>query len=522
MARAVIHGDVGAITMHSTSRYRAKTSWCLIAVFSILVLTRVFAYYNRPVLPRDAVGFIRYAAEYESDPVAFLRHRVQEPLHPILLAYAKSAYSALTGDRGAQSWHRLAVVLGTLVSGATALALFTASYVVFRDIRIAFLTGGLLVVNAKLCVLSSSGMSEPTLGFLLSVAILLLVLSCTARSMPASMLLAWATGSVCAAMILTRKEGIIIPPTMLAFLALPQLRLKLGRRFSVATLLVVGFVIFCSAYWLVGGQFIWLTSWFDRSHDAVATVLASTGIMEAKTYRTAWDPWLAPLQRWIGLVTLPVAVSIVGYHWFYRRHRSARLAWLFALLLVSSFGSIWVHGFMRKFFVSRYLIPTVICGAPLAAASLVGVIDRIRSRPLGSWRRGLSRGVPAVIIAISLLPSVICIFTPRPVKEQNILQASEWLKAHSDPSARIFAFETRIAFYAERPLLHYNEVTFFREYDTKQDYRRADFIVFYDARGERWIRDLFFRTIQEHGLPAPQLVTTLSSPNAYPVEIYRR
>jgi 4-amino-4-deoxy-L-arabinose transferase-like glycosyltransferase len=103
----------------------------------------------------------------------------------------------------------------------------------------------------------------------------------------------------------------------------------------------------------------------------------------------------------------------------------------------------------------RHVLVLAVLTLPLAAASFVWLVDvvsqRIESR--GKPEKRLARPVINAIIALAVIgPTVPWILRPIGGGRGYIVSAGRWLREHSRPGDRVLTYDSRIAYYADRPM----------------------------------------------------------------------
>jgi len=496
------------------------------AIILILVAARVHQRYHSPIIMRDGVRFAMLAQTFLAEPARLLTSRTQEPIYPILLARVEAIMRSLNVG-SVKAWEYAGLTLGIMSSVIIAFAVYLIGREMFGQ-HVGLLAALLAGLIPKLVSLSANVMSEPVfLAFLaMSVACFLLA---TRSNLFLTFVMALLAGALALAAFLTRKEGVIVLSVYAMFLVLPGIGLTVKKRLIVLVMLGAGVAVSLSGYTLAGGRLNWVgqyrRNWvvkiFARSTASPtpqARVERIPRIVAAKTLRTRRELVWEPIHRLIKLCPWPVALAAMAYPVVRKRYQARRSALLLTGIVFGYWAVVYLHAWRYNFLVARYLFPGAVLVMPLAAATIFEIAhiarDRVSDRGSSGMRAHLLAGG---IVGLFCAASVVGAACPKVSKAINILEAAEWVKANSKPSDRIFTCERRISFYAEREAVDYHPWTF----AGSQDYRHAAYVVFFQTRGEEWIKDRFFKVVRAKKLPVPECVKTITSTRGYDVDIYR-
>ena len=208
----------------------------------------------------------------------------------------------------------------------------------------------------------------------------------------------------------------------------------------------------------------------------------------------------------------------MGYSFVRRKYHTDGTIYLPIGIMLAYLAIIYVHSLGLGFFVGRYLLPAVVLTMPIAAA-VIAILAQATYHYLFD-RQNLSKRqaylLSTCVVLIIALPSLVSAARPNTSKALTILDAARWVKANSEPTDRIFTWERRIPFYAQRQAVQWNPWRFLGK-----DYRKTAFVVFFQTRGEQWIKDRFFKVLDGGKLPVPKLVKTFRQDHCYDVLVYR-
>lgn len=428
------------------SRAWVAAALSCVAVFAVAI--QWTSWQVTDCVARDSIGFIMRAAEFSSQS---LRDTVQEPVHPFVLHLLNRIVSP-TGNSSIQdhaSWE-LTLFLDGLIFTLSASAFL---YLIARRLHSAAAgvwAAVFFVVMSYTTEYAIAGLSElPYLAFLLAA------IYCVIRSNDshrASFLVA--AGGLAAILLLTRKEGFILIPLVVAYLFLQH---RTARKDAIRCIaaFAIGVGVSLVAYYAIGGRFFWFEEYAGvlkklagRRFGALTCVDAGRFILADYWIRKNHEYLVVPLFGMFKLCGFVPAILLAVYL-FCRRSFPLRSGSAIVFLYAAAhIVLVCAQMTVTRCFVSRYMFAACVVLFPVCAVVMTYLMHRLSER--------LKLPSPSMVAAVTMAVMTLA-FSAETIqnafsnRRPEIHSAAEWLTRHAASGERVIVSDVRIGFYSGHP-----------------------------------------------------------------------
>lgn len=433
----------------STPGQRDASYWRWLALIVVLAAgIRLVQAARLEAISRDGAFYVRFARELASEPGRAMRAQLAQPGFSVaLLAVNRTVGHWLSADP-VLAWERSGQLVA-LAGGIAVVPLIFALARTLYDARIGFIAALMAAAWPHAVALSADVLTDmPHLA--LYIACLLLSIRAVAENRLASLA---SCGVVSAVAYLFRQEALALPIVAgLNWLLQPDGRSWRRRTVGVAVL-AAAFALPVAPYAYTTGKVLHKKS-LRQLLEPPAPGTESARTPDVPEWRAATSLLAAPVVE-SGLVWS--AVEAYGYSGRYVLGLLGVVAWFWpsvpasrrlprrivVAVAVLHLAAVLLRGRSFGVISVRYLVVPVALTIPWAAAAVVTVLERLRTRS-PAWRWTLAAAVAAPL----LLP-----LSHAPNRGKSALrEAGNWLRLHAPPDAVILVPPRLepLALYADR------------------------------------------------------------------------
>lgn len=450
------------------------------------LVVRAYLIATTVVVSRDSITFITYAKGLRTDPVGEMRQQAQHPLYPATILAVHALVGRYLAPEPVHSWP-LAGQMASLAGGLLAIGACYALGKAMWNRRVGLIVAFFAAMLPDLCQLSADALSDALhLGLYLWGLVAVIRAQQTNR-----MSSVCAVGVLAALGFLTRPEGGTILAVGLAVVVASRSwkGLSWRRRAVAAGVMLLCFAVVAGPYMLTVGRLVRKKSLLDlfglrdlagvvADGDTLGTVArvrcsahGATQTEPSDAGRRSAGPSVEPCRTMaLASTVLPTTVLLL-YQWVracrvvylllaipcLRLRSVTRPNGLMPVFLAAAMHTVLLHALHLSFgyLGRRHVLVLAALTLPFAAATFGWLVDQA-SGWLASKHRVSGRLVRAVLHLLGgatvVGPTLPWMVRPIGGGSAHLVAAGRWLHEHSRPGEMVLTYDSRIAYYAERPM----------------------------------------------------------------------